>query len=172
MTPSVGMLNVLIANVRMSNMRMAALMILVLALEPVVAPVAAGAQAGTGGSASRTSEPATDSVLEARTREIAAVLRCPVCQGESIQDSPAQLALQMREVVREQLRDGRTPDEIKAYFVARYGEWILLEPQMKGFNVLLYAFPVVLLVGGLAVFAVVVKRWTTAPPGANAHVAE
>jgi cytochrome c-type biogenesis protein CcmH len=94
---------------------------------------------------------ASDSLLEARTAEVAKTLRCPVCQGESIQDSPADLAQQMRGLVRDMLREGKTPDEIRAYFVGRYGEWILLEPKMKGLNLILYILPIVLIIGG-AVF--------------------
>jgi cytochrome c-type biogenesis protein CcmH len=105
-----------------------------------------------------------DSVLEARTAAIAATLRCPVCQGESIQDSPAELAQNMKAIVREQLQAGRTPEEIKAYFVSKYGEWILLEPQLKGLNIALYVFPVVLVLGGLALVTVLVRRWTTPQP--------
>ena len=104
-----------------------------------------------------------DTVLEATAREIAAELRCPVCQGESILDSPAELAQQMRAVVHDQLRAGRTPEEIKAYFVERYGEWILLEPKMTGLNIALYAFPVLLVIGGLAFVVVLVRRWTSPP---------
>ena len=103
---------------------------------------------------------AADSALESRTAAVASTLRCPVCQGESIQDSPAQLAQDMKAIVRDQLRAGKTPDEIKAYFVARYGEWILLEPAMRGLNVLLYVFPVALVIGGLAVVVVLVRRWS------------
>lgn len=119
----------------------------------------AGAQASDA--RSRPPVPAADSVLDARTAAVSATLRCPVCQGESIQDSPAELAQEMRAVVRDQLRAGKTPDEIKAYFVSRYGEWILLEPAMTGLNVLLYVFPVLLVVGGLALVAVLVRRWST-----------
>lgn len=108
---------------------------------------------------------AEDSALEARTSELASTLRCPVCQGESIQDSPSELAQNMRAVVRDQLRDGRSPDEVKQYFVSKYGEWILLEPEMKGLNVLLYVFPVLLVVGGLTLVVVLVKRWTSPQPG-------
>jgi cytochrome c-type biogenesis protein CcmH len=102
----------------------------------------------------------SDSALEARTTAVAATLRCPVCQGESIQDSPSELAKQMRAVVRDRLRAGDTPDQVKAYFVSRYGEWILLEPTMTGLNILLYVLPVVLVVGGLALIAFLVRRWT------------
>jgi cytochrome c-type biogenesis protein CcmH len=83
-----------------------------------------------------------------------------VCQGESIQDSPSELAKQMRAVVRDRLRSGETPAQVKAYFVSRYGEWILLEPTMTGLNILLYVLPVVLVVGGLALIAFLVRRWT------------
>ena len=102
-----------------------------------------------------------DSVLEARTTAVAATLRCPVCQGESIQDSPAELAQQMRAVVRDRLRAGESPEQIKAYFVSKYGEWILLEPRMTGLNILLYALPVVLVLGGIALVVVLVRKWTT-----------
>ncbi|HUF29768.1 MAG TPA: cytochrome c-type biogenesis protein [Gemmatimonadaceae bacterium] len=105
-----------------------------------------------------------DPALEARTSALASTLRCPVCQGESIQDSPSELAQNMRAVVRDQLRAGKTPDEVKAYFVSKYGEWILLEPEMKGLNVLLYLFPVLLVIGGLTFVAFLVRRWTTPQP--------
>ena len=102
-----------------------------------------------------------DSLLEARTAAVASTLRCPVCQGESIQDSPSELAQQMRAVVRDRLRSGESPEQVKAYFVSRYGEWILLEPRMSGLNVVLYAVPVLLVLGGLALVFVLVRRWTT-----------
>ena len=129
--------------------------------------VAGSAHAQDTGTRSRPSVAATtaDSALEAQTKAVALSLRCPVCQGESIEDSPSDLARQMRAVVRERLRSGETPDEVKAYFASKYGEWILLEPTMKGLNVLLYVIPVLLVVGGLALVAVLVRRWTT--PEAN-----
>jgi cytochrome c-type biogenesis protein CcmH len=113
------------------------------------------------------SMPAADSVLDARTAAVASTLRCPVCQGESIQDSPAELAQQMRAIVKEKLRNGETPQQIQGYFVARYGEWILLEPAVTGLNVLLYALPVVLVLGGLTLVFVLVRRWTAPEPVTN-----
>lgn len=101
-----------------------------------------------------------DSALEAQTRAVASTLRCPVCQGESLQESPSDLARQMRDVVRDKLRAGETPDQVRAYFVSKYGEWILLEPTMTGLNVLLYVIPVLLVIGGLALVAFLVRRWT------------
>jgi cytochrome c-type biogenesis protein CcmH len=103
-----------------------------------------------------------DSALEAQTTAVASTLRCPVCQGESIQDSPSDLAGQMRAVVRDRLRAGESPDQVRAYFASKYGEWILLEPTMKGLNILLYAIPVLLVVGGLALVTFLVRRWTAA----------
>lgn len=112
-------------------------------------------------SASSAAVTAADSALEARTTAVASTLRCPVCQGESIQDSPSELARQMRAVVRDRLRAGETPEQVKAYFASKYGEWILLEPRMTGLNILLYVLPVVLVVGGIAIVAILVRRWTT-----------
>lgn len=110
--------------------------------------------------ASAKAQTKADSSLEARTSAIAATLRCPVCQGESIQESPSELAQQMRSVVREKLKAGESPDQIKSYFVSRYGEWILLEPKMTGFNVIIYVLPVVLIIGGLVFVVFLVRRWT------------
>lgn len=106
---------------------------------------------------------AGDSALEAQTTAVASQLRCPVCQGLSLQESPSELAQQMRGVVRDQLRAGKSPDEVRAYFVSKYGEWILLEPRPVGFNVLVYALPAIVVVGGLALIVVVVRRWTRQP---------
>jgi cytochrome c-type biogenesis protein CcmH len=105
---------------------------------------------------------ARDSVLEARTSAVAAQLRCPVCQGLSIQDSPSDLAQSMRVVVRDQLAAGKTPEEVQAYFVSKYGEWILLAPKAQGFNVVAYALPVLAVLVGGAVIGVAVRRWTRA----------
>jgi cytochrome c-type biogenesis protein CcmH len=104
-----------------------------------------------------------DSILEARTSEVAQQLRCPVCQGLSIQESPSDLSQQMRAVVRDQLKAGKSPDEVKAYFVSKYGEWILLEPSAHGFNLLVYALPILLIMSGLSVIVVAVRRWTKPP---------
>lgn len=119
----------------------------------------ANAQGNEGPSRAATIS-AADAELEARTSAIASRLRCPVCQGESIEDSPSELAREMRSLVRDQLREGRTPREINAYFVARYGEWILLEPTMTGLNAVLWIFPVLLVLAGLVLVAVLVRKWT------------
>lgn len=93
--------------------------------------------------------PAQDAGLDARTRAVASELRCPVCQGTSILDSPAPLAVEMRDVVREQLQQGKSPEEIKRYFAARYGEWVLLRPAARGANAPLYVLPILAFVVGV-----------------------
>lgn len=98
--------------------------------------------------------------LDALTRQVASEMRCPVCQGLSINDSPVELAQQMKAVVRDQLAAGRTPDEVKAYFVSKYGEWVLLEPRASGMNLLVYVLPIVALLAGAVVVAASVRRWT------------
>lgn len=98
--------------------------------------------------------------LEALTSAVAAQLRCPVCQGLSIEASPTELALEMRAVVRDQLAAGRTPDEVRAYFVSKYGEWILLQPKPEGFNLAVYALPVLVLLLGGGTVLLAVRRWT------------
>lgn len=114
-----------------------------------------------------------DTALETLTRSVAAQLRCPVCQGLSLADSPSELALEMKDVVRDQLAAGRTPDEVKAYFVAKYGEWILLEPPRRGVNLLAYLLPAVALVGGLGVIWFALQRWTNgARPADEAAVSD
>jgi len=117
-------------------------------------PALAAAQQGTSNEAQ----------LDSLTRSVASQLRCPVCQGESILDSPASLAQEMRQLVRQQLAEGRTPDQVKGYFVSKYGEWILLAPPASGFTLLVYALPIgALLVGALVVFFAV-RRWTGQQP--------
>ena len=102
--------------------------------------------------------------LDDSVRLVSSQLRCPVCQGESIQDSPAELAKQMRQVVREQLAAGRSGEEVKAYFVSKYGEWILLQPKAHGANLMVYVLPFVLLLGGAGVIVVAVRKWTRHSP--------
>ena len=77
------------------------------------------------------SEQLADPALEARARDISKELRCVVCQNQSIDDSDAPLAHDLRVVVREQLRLGRSDDEAKAYLVSRYGTYVLLRPPLR-----------------------------------------
>jgi cytochrome c-type biogenesis protein CcmH len=102
---------------------------------------------------------ATASDLEGRVRDIASQLRCPVCQGLSVADSPSELANEMRTLVREQLQQGKTSAEVLDYFAQRYGEWILLAPPKHGFNLVIWVLPFVLLPIGVAAVCLGARRW-------------
>ncbi|MBX7100322.1 MAG: cytochrome c-type biogenesis protein CcmH [Myxococcaceae bacterium] len=99
-----------------------------------------------------------DAQREARVMKLGKVLRCAVCQGLSIADSPASMARAQLDKVRELVAEGKTDQEVMDYFVARYGEWALLEPTTNGLNGLLWLGPVVLLVVGLLVIVSLVKK--------------
>jgi cytochrome c-type biogenesis protein CcmH len=100
-----------------------------------------------------------ETTLEARTLAVASELRCPVCQNLSVADSPSRLAQQMRATIQGQLRSGWSPDQVRDYFVARYGEWILLEPRASGLGLLPWvAPPAALAVGALAVGVLLRRR--------------
>ncbi|WP_424993562.1 cytochrome c-type biogenesis protein [Oceaniradius stylonematis] len=94
-----------------------------------------------------------DPALEDRARDISAGLRCMVCQNQSIDDSDAELARDLRVLVRDRLVAGDTNDEVIAYVVDRYGEFVLLRPTFSARNALLWGTPIImLLLGGTAAF--------------------
>jgi cytochrome c-type biogenesis protein CcmH len=96
--------------------------------------------------------PLEGAALDQRTQEIAAGLRCPVCQGLSIADSPSEMAVNMKAEVRSMVEKGYTREQIEEYFVSSYGEFVLLEPKFEGVNSLVWLLPVgALLLGGLIV---------------------
>jgi cytochrome c-type biogenesis protein CcmH len=94
---------------------------------------------------------AQDPVLEQRMVILAEELRCLVCQNESLASSHAELAEDLRREVRELMQKGMTDQEIKDYLVSRYGDFVLYKPPVKGFTLLLWLGPFVLLLGGLGV---------------------
>ena len=100
-----------------------------------------------------------DSALEAQVEALARELRCPTCRALSIEDSPSGMAQEMRDLIREQLKAGKTPEQVKAYFVERYGEWILLKPKATGFNWTVWLLPIALLAGGLTFVLFTARRW-------------
>lgn len=94
-----------------------------------------------------------DPKLEARARELSAELRCLVCQNQSIDDSDAPLAKDLRLLVRERLQAGDTNAEVLDFVVARYGEFVLLRPPVSWHTAPLWGLPfVLLLIGGLVIF--------------------
>ena len=106
-------------------------------------------------------QPPAINVEDPRLYEVAAQLRCVVCQNLSVADSPSETAQQMRVIIRERLAAGESPAQITQYFVDKYGEWILLSPRRSGFNLLVWGFPIAAITVGLIVFALVLRRWTS-----------
>lgn len=104
--------------------------------------------------------PQLDGEQEARVMVLGKQLRCAVCQGVAISDSPAPMAQAQLAKVRELVTEGKSDDDIRAYFVQRYGEWVLLEPAKTGLNWVLWAGPLVLLFIGFIV--ILMQRKTTA----------
>ena len=100
--------------------------------------------------------------IEEQTREIAAELRCVVCQNLSVADSPSEMAQQMRAVVREQLEAGKTPEQVREFFVSKYGEWVLLKPKTTGLSALLWILPYVVLIVGVIAALGLARRWAAA----------
>ncbi|HZW99738.1 MAG TPA: cytochrome c-type biogenesis protein [Trueperaceae bacterium] len=102
---------------------------------------------------------AQDVQLENRVFEIAAKLRCPICTSESVADSSVQLAVEMRQIIQEQLSQGRSEAEILAFFQQSYGDWILLDPPKRGLHLLVWILPVVGAVIGVTALLVLGRRW-------------
>jgi cytochrome c-type biogenesis protein CcmH len=108
-----------------------------------------------------------DPALEARARAISAGLRCLVCRNENIDESNAGLARDLRLLVRERLTAGDSDDEVVAYLVDRYGEYVLLKPTTSGANMILWIAGPAALLAGLGSAALYLRRRRNAPePGA------
>ena len=104
------------------------------------------------------SEMLDDPALEARAREISEGLRCPVCQNESIDESNAPISHELRVLLRERLVAGDSDQEVVDFLVARFGEFILLEPDTRGANVILWLAAPVLLALALLVGWLTIRR--------------
>ena len=113
------------------------------------------------GAASEPSERLTDPAQEARARALFKEVRCLVCQNESIDASHAELAQDLRAIVRQEVAAGRSDIEVRRYLTDRYGEYVLLKPQFSWANAALWLAPllVVLAGGGL-----LISRWRALPP--------
>jgi len=114
--------------------------------------------------------PITGAQLERRTMEISSELRCPVCQGLAIGDSPSIMAANMKAQVRELLERGYTETQILSYFEKSYGQFVLLKPKFQGVNALVWILPVLALAIGFILVMSKAKKLESAP--AKAPVAE
>ena len=109
--------------------------------------------------------------LEARVQKLGKELRCAVCQGLAITDSPASMARAQLDKVRELVKEGKSDEEVKDYFIARYGEWVLLKPKTTGSSVLVWLLPILLVIIGFGIVAYYVvshKKKPTPQPAAPA----
>lgn len=102
--------------------------------------------------------------LDQQAHDVGTQLKCPVCQGESVADSPSTIAKQMRGVIRQQLQAGKSESEVIAYFQARYGAQIVWSPQWQGFALLAWLVPIVLLLGGFVLLFFVLRDWHRVAP--------
>ena len=146
------------------RLRPAALLVLALylALPAFAADVPASAASGTDAVVKYQAPTATltaaDPALEARMLAITGELRCLVCQNQTIADSHADLAVDLRQEVREMLKRGQTADQIRRYMTDRYGDFILYRPPLKAATAVLWLGPALLLAIALAALAVVLSR--------------
>lgn len=122
---------------------------------------AAVQESGPGDDRSALTDP-KEAELDARAAEVAGQLRCLVCRNQSVLESNAELSREMQSVIRERLAAGETEEEVKAYFVSRYGEFILLQPRARGINLLVYALPGAALLLGFFVARNRLRRWARA----------
>lgn len=116
------------------------------------------------------SEMLADPVLEARARTISRELRCMVCQNESIDDSQAPLAHDLRVLVRERLKAGDSDAQVMSFLVSRYGEFVLLKPPLSWHTLALWGTPPGLLLFGMVMIFVVVRRRRAVPQVAGASL--
>lgn len=105
--------------------------------------------------------------LDQRVHDVASQLRCPICQGESVADSPSQLAQQMRGVIRQQLQSGKSEQEVIQYFRTSYGDQIVWSPPWQGFTLLAWLVPIGLLLAGIILLFFVLRDWRALAPASS-----
>jgi len=117
-------------------------------------------------------QPLADPAQEAQARAFMRDIRCVVCQSQSIDESDAEIAAQLRNAIREQWAAGKSPDEIRDFLVARYGDFVLLKPPFKPETLLLWAGPFVLVAIGLGVILMQRRRKDPTAPVAAPELSE
>ncbi|HEX3582671.1 MAG TPA: cytochrome c-type biogenesis protein CcmH [Thermoanaerobaculia bacterium] len=109
-------------------------------------------------------QPLAGDELTRTTQDLASSIRCPVCQGLSIADSPAEMAQNMRAQVRELLSRGYTREQILSYFERSYGQFVLLKPKFQGVTSLVWTLPIFALILGIVIVFMKMKSLEKAPP--------
>jgi cytochrome c-type biogenesis protein CcmH len=97
--------------------------------------------------------------LDQRVQNVASQLKCPVCQGESVADSQATIAQQMRQVIREQLLSGKSEQDVVQYFIRSYGDQIVWLPPWQGFSLLAWLVPIAFVLVGAVLVFIVLREW-------------
>ena len=115
------------------------------------------------GVAARSASDDADQKLEERVRLLSQQVRCLVCQNETLADSRAELAVDLRREIREQMKSGRNDEQIRAFLTERYGDFVLYRPPLKVSTYPLWFGPFVLLAGGLFALYRSLKHWPTLP---------
>ncbi|HEX8254788.1 MAG TPA: cytochrome c-type biogenesis protein [Thermoanaerobaculia bacterium] len=115
--------------------------------------------------------PIAGAALAQRTNEVGGLLRCPVCQGMSVSDSPSEMAVNMKGQVRELLERGYTEEQILKYFELSYGQFVLLKPKFEGVTTMVWLLPAIALLLGAVVLFFTFRRLTAAPKTSDSAVA-
>jgi len=126
----------------------------------LMAAVLLAANPGAAAPRPQDREPLSPAEVDQLTAQVAAQLRCPVCRNQSVLESSAGLAREMQALIREKIAAGETPEQVKAYVVSRYGDWILLKPEPRGINLLVYLLPAAAVLFGGGVLFWLIRRWT------------
>ena len=137
---------------------------------PAAAQTVDGALAGIERPAAP-GDPVRSAEIDQQAAEIGATLRCPICRQQSIAESSARIAREMQDLIRSMLMEGRTPEEIEAYFVEAYGPWILLKPRAEGMNLFVYIGPGLAFVLGGVLVARRIRRGRERDEGKRAEPA-
>jgi cytochrome c-type biogenesis protein CcmH len=102
--------------------------------------------------------PFTNHAQELRFQQLTAQLRCPMCQNETLADSNAPIARDLRNQIFQQMQQGKSDEEIKQYLVARYSDYVLYDPPLKAGTVLLWFGPLLILLGGAGVVLMAIRK--------------